>query len=158
MRTVRSKSCFCNWLGGSRDLYLTQFRDGVTFSQPERLGKGTWQLNACPMDGGERVISSGKTFTAWRRAEDVFLTEPGREEVKLGAGKDVALAASGGAAFVAWSSGGKVQLWTGEKTSMLSESRADSRRWRVLMAPVVAAWEDKGSIVNAPLPAANDKN
>ena len=75
---------FRNWLGGSRDLYLARSSDGVTFSQPERLGKGTWQLNACPMDGGGLVISGGKTFTAWRRAEDVFLAEPGREELKKG--------------------------------------------------------------------------
>ena len=41
-----------NWLGGSRDMYLTRSRDGVAFSKPEKLGTGTWPLNACPMDGG----------------------------------------------------------------------------------------------------------
>ena len=44
-----------NWLGGSRDMYLARSRDGVTFSKPEKLGTGTWQINACPMDGGGLV-------------------------------------------------------------------------------------------------------
>ena len=81
-----------NWLGGSRDLYLTQSRDGVQFSTPQKLGNGTWPLNACPMDGGGLVVSGGEITTAWRRGETVYLAEPGRPEVPLGEGKDVALA------------------------------------------------------------------
>jgi len=41
-----------NWLGGSRDLYLSTSRDGRTFSAAQKLSTGTWKLNACPMDGG----------------------------------------------------------------------------------------------------------
>ena len=29
-----------NWLDGSRDMYLSRSRDGVTFSKPEKLGTG----------------------------------------------------------------------------------------------------------------------
>ena len=144
---------FRNWLGGSRDLYLARSRDGIIFGQPEKLGKGTWQLNACPMDGGGLVISGGRTFTAWRRGEELFLAEPGHEETRLGTGKDVALAASGGTVRTAWSSGNKIQLWTNGKTEVLSEaggfpalvSLPDGAS--LPAGSAVAAWEEHGAIV-----------
>lgn len=148
---------FRNWLGGSRDLYLARSKDGVNFSAPEKLGKGTWQLNACPMDGGGVAILDGKTFTAWRRAEDVFLAQPGREEMRLGEGKDVALAAAGGGAVVAWTTGGKVEMWMGGKTSVLSDSGGYSALASLADGGVVAAWEEKGSIVTRLLPPAGGK-
>jgi hypothetical protein len=40
-----------NWLDGNRDMYLARSRDGLGFSNPEKLGMGSWPLNACPMDG-----------------------------------------------------------------------------------------------------------
>jgi hypothetical protein len=63
-----------NWLAGSRDMYLVRSRDGLTFSKPEKLGSGTWKLNACPMDGGglaasqERLSPHGAAITrsSWR--------------------------------------------------------------------------------------------
>ena len=84
---------FRNWLGGSRDLYLTRSRDGVNFSKPERLGTGTWQLNACPMDGGGLVVVGGRIVSAWRREHDIYLASPGEKEVDLGSGVDVSIAA-----------------------------------------------------------------
>jgi hypothetical protein len=143
---------FRNWLGGSRDLYLTRLRDGVTFSQPERLGRGTWQLNACPMDGGGLLIAAGHTFTAWRRAGEVFLAEPGGDEMKLGTGKDVALAASAGTVHAAWTNGSKVELWTAGKTSVLSEAGGFAALASLADGGVVAAWEENGAIVTRRLP------
>src|SRR5207253_1724526 len=53
-----------NWLGGARDMYVTQSTDGGrTFKTAEKIGSGTWLLNACPMDGGS---ISGPYFL-WRR-------------------------------------------------------------------------------------------
>jgi hypothetical protein len=84
---------FRNWLGGSRDLYLTKSHDGVNFSKPEKLGMGTWQLNACPMDGGGLVVAGGRIVTAWRREHEIYLATPGEKEVDLGSGIDVSIAA-----------------------------------------------------------------
>jgi len=35
-----------NWLAGARDMYLARSRDGLVFSKAEKLGAGSWQLNA----------------------------------------------------------------------------------------------------------------
>ena len=77
-----------NWLGGSRDMYLSRSRAGADFGPAEKLGTGTWKLKGCPMDGGGVVISQGRIFTAWRREGTVYLVEPGGQEVALGQGKD----------------------------------------------------------------------
>ncbi len=138
---------FRNWLNGSRDLYLARSRDGVHFSQPEKLGRGTWQLNACPMDGGGLVISEGRTFTAWRRAEDLFLAQPGQEEIRLGAGKDVALTVTGSTAHAVWVNTGKVELWSAGKTTVLSESGGYPALASLADGSVVVAWEEKGAII-----------
>ncbi len=48
---------FRNWLDGNRDLYLIESSDGGnTFAQAQKLGKRSWALNGCPMDGGSVVI------------------------------------------------------------------------------------------------------
>jgi hypothetical protein len=109
------------------------------------------------MDGGGLAISGGHTFTAWRRAEDLFLAEPGREEMRLGTGKDVALAVAGGIPYVAWTSGRKVELWTDAKTSVLSEAGGFAALAGLADGSVVAAWEENGAIVTRHL-AARRKN
>ena len=44
---------FRNFLNGSRDMYLLQSSDaGQMFGTAQKVGEGTWKLNACPMDGG----------------------------------------------------------------------------------------------------------
>jgi hypothetical protein len=80
---------FRNKLDGSRDLYLTQAKTGGgPFSEPTKLGKDTWKLNACPMDGGGLVVNSkGHVTTAWQRAGKVYTATPGAAEQEIGAGR-----------------------------------------------------------------------
>ena len=113
-----------NALGGSRDMYLATSRDGVTFPTPQKLGNGTWKLNACPMDGGGLAVSSSKILTAWRRETNVFLAEPGEPEKQVGTGKDVALALSGNRTYVAWVDGTKVEAWIDGNLEQLAENGA----------------------------------
>lgn len=80
---------FRNKLDGSRDLYLTQAKTGGgAFSVPIKLGKETWQLNACPMDGGGLVVSKeGRVTTAWQRKGKVYTAKPTAAEEEIGAGR-----------------------------------------------------------------------
>ena len=105
---------------------LARRRDFLT---PEKLGNGTWKLNACPMDGGGLAGHRTKTITAWRRGEDVFLAEPGRQEAQIGTGKDVALALNGDRAYVSWTKETKVEVWSDGKRRIFP-ARADSPLWR----------------------------
>ena len=60
-----------NSLGGARDMYLSASRDGVTFPAPEKLGNGTWRIDACPMDGGGLAVSPSPANRngRWARAK-----------------------------------------------------------------------------------------
>jgi hypothetical protein len=135
-----------NWLKGSRDMYLTRSSDGIHFSKPEKLGNGTWPLNACPMDGGGLAVSNDKIVTAWRRDESVFLAEPGHPETQLGMGKDVALAAAGNQTYVAWTSGTAIEVWGGGKVTELAKDGAFASLVGLPEGGALAAWEENGGI------------
>ena len=140
-----------NWLGGSRDLYLTQSRDGVQFSTPQKLGNGTWQLNACPMDGGGLVVSADRITTAWRRGDTVYLAEPGEPEIPLGRGNDVALAMSRNRPYVIWSNDSRIELWEEGRLATLAQSGAFPAITASPDGSLVAAWEENGQIVTTRL-------
>ena len=94
-----------NALNGSRDLYYISSVDGgKTFASAQKLGHGTWPLNACPMDGGEMATARNGTIdSVWRRQEEVFVFSPGKEEEKaLGKGRNPVIAYGTKGRYVAW--------------------------------------------------------
>lgn len=135
-----------NSLGGTRDMYLATSRDGVTFAAPRKLGTGTWQLNACPMDGGGLAVTPSRILTAWRREGNVFLDEPGQPEKQVGTGKDVALALSGNRTYVSWVNGTKVEAWVDGKVELLSGAGAFPSLSTLPGGGVLAAWEENGAV------------
>ena len=144
-----------NWLGGSRDMYLTRSRDAVTLSQAKKLGNGTWPLNACPMDGGGIAMAGKRVVSAWRRDGEIFLASPGEPEVSLGKGLNVAIASA--------PAGGVYAVWSSPNGLMAS---TPSAKEPVTLAPKgtfpsvaalpnghgLAAWEAGGKIEIQPLP------
>jgi len=113
-----------NCLDGARDFYLVRSKDGRKFGSPEKLGTGTWKINACPMDGGGLTHDGARTITAWRRESDIFLAEPRTPETKIGEGKDVTIAAGDGRVYAAWIENGELKLWANGKTDTLAQSAA----------------------------------
>jgi hypothetical protein len=101
---------FRNWLNGNRDLYLIQSTDGGnTFGQAQKLGNGSWALNGCPMDGGSVVINkNGNPETVWDRKGTIYACEPGKEEKKLGEGRNCTMETVNGKNIYAWVEGGNV--------------------------------------------------
>jgi len=137
---------FRNCLGGSRDFYLLHAGANRQFGKAEKLGTGTWKINACPMDGGGIAHDGGRTVTAWRRGEELFLDEPGHREQKLGDGKDVALAAGGGRVAALWIKESKLLAWSAGKTEVLAEQAAFPNLVALPGGGFLAAWEDDGAI------------
>jgi BNR repeat-like domain len=135
-----------NWLGGNRDMYLARSKDGMHFSKPEKLGTGSWPLNACPMDGGGLALSGARIVTAWRRGENVFLAEAGRPETQIGVGKDVALAVSGERTYAIWVNGTAIEAWTAGKAEVLAKAGAFPSMTSLPDGGVLAAWEQDGGI------------
>ncbi len=143
-----------NWLAGSRDMYLARSGDGTTFSLPEKLGTGTWKLNACPMDGGGLVVSKGRIVTAWRREHEIFLASPGEKETGIAQGTDVAITAGKGGVYAIWSTPTAVQALLPGKTEPIAIGPKGSFP-NIVALPnghALAAWEEEGKIVVHPIP------
>jgi hypothetical protein len=143
-----------NFLAGNRDMFRTSSRDhGKTFAAAEKLGKGTWPLKACPMDGGALAASpTGDIAAIWRRDRDVFL-KVGRttSERRLGAGMQPWLAADQQRLFAVWLSGRSGKLFFAESPEYRPiELDEEARLPTVAAGPsrkglAVVAWESGGN-------------
>lgn len=101
---------FRNKIHGNRDLYLVQSSDGgSSFGQANKLGWGSWFLDACPMDGGAMVLNeNGFPETVWNRRGIIYACTPGKEEKALGNGRNCNLESIDGQNIYAWVENGNV--------------------------------------------------
>lgn len=143
-----------NVIQGSRDLYVSTSVDGLRFEKARKMGTGTWQLNACPMDGGGLAVDDQGLVSAWRRDGQIFIARPGETETLVGTGKDVALAAGNKGLYTAWSGVGGIQVrLPGAKSAVpLNLEGAFVNLIALPGGTVLAAWEHEGSITVEPLP------
>jgi hypothetical protein len=138
-----------NDLGEARDMYLIRSEDGGrTFGQAEKLGRKTWVLDRCPMDGGAIAAGrDGAVTTAWTRADQVFSAESGQPERLLGPGLQPWAASGPSGAHAVWlrrRPGVLLHLGPGDRAA---RKLADNANDPVVASapgregPVVAAWE-----------------
>lgn len=101
-----------NHVGEARDQWLSSSRNGGTsFDMPAKLGSGTWNLNACPMDGGGVAIAGTAVHTIWRREGTLFtVAPPVTIETSLGTGKNGSILIAGKKIFRAWQNGERIMF------------------------------------------------
>ena len=140
-----------NALGGSRDLYTLRLKDGRTAGPAVKQGDGTWKLDACPMDGGGIAVRDGQIASAWRREHDIYLAAPGKPEVRIGSGQDVAFGANSRGFYAAWSTPSGVELHApgASSPSRLSTAGAFPAMVALSDGGMLVAWEEGGAIVTA---------
>lgn len=104
-----------NLLQGARDLYLTETKDGVSFSPPLKLGQGSWMLNACPMDGGGLTYDqNSQGLPVWKRLRAVFSSEnPTIERMVAESAAQPVATFVGKTPLVFWESKGALMLQRG---------------------------------------------
>ncbi|MBO9616852.1 MAG: exo-alpha-sialidase [Dyadobacter sp.] len=111
---------FRNKLEGARNIYLIKSH-GDSLGTPQKLGNGNFMINACPMDGGDISIDEKDDIvTVWRRQNEIFLSRPGKEEVKLGEGRTPVVARTGSGPLVVWEQQGTLNLWTAHNSKTVS--------------------------------------
>ena len=135
---------FRNWLNGSRDMYSVVSTDRKTW-RAEKLGTGTWPLNACPMDGGGIAIANGTVQSVWRRDDTVYATTGAGPEIAVGKGKDPAMAADPKGPYVAFQQEGIIKLKKPESKDLVTLGKG---AFPVLAgtSALYAAWEDDGVV------------
>jgi hypothetical protein len=140
-----------NSIAGKRDMYLTTQREDGTFASAMKLGSGSWDLNACPMDGGSLALKAdGKLVTVWRRDSDLLMTQDDpTSEQPLGPGLQPVVAATEKGAFMAWISkrpGELLLLDPAQKKPLRIADRANDPALASSVkpgAPLVLAWEQQ---------------
>ncbi|WP_028665342.1 sialidase family protein [Runella zeae] len=140
---------FRNWIGGSRDMYVTTSKDGGnTFQPAEKMGNGTWKLNACPMDGGGISLNEKGVLTSiWRRENQLFTAKLGEPEQLLAQGRNASIATSSQNTFIAWQNQG--QIWLSQSGQKEPISLGTGRFPRVAILneqQAFCVWEDNGII------------
>jgi len=136
---------FRNWFMGSRDIYYAVSSDkGKTFTAPKKSGTGTWQLNACPMDGGGLAINeSGRVSTAWRRNSDVYYWSENQPEQKIGSGRDVSMDQNKGNTVIAWQENNIIKVMNLNKKVFTEIGKGVSPKVYLLNnGKAICVWED----------------
>ncbi|PAY16879.1 glycosyl hydrolase [Rhodopirellula sp. SM50] len=147
-----------NLIDGNRDMYVsTSEDDGQTFGSAEKLGLDSWQLNACPMDGGDIAANSnGDLLTVWRHDRSVYSAGVGlKREKYLGRGEQPSIVAASDGDFISWVDrrGGELLLLRPGSTNPVTIATSASDP--VLAAsvtgggPVVLVWESKAGDVSS---------
>ena len=149
---------FRNVLDGSRDMHLTTSQDaGKTFPPPRRLGRETWKLNACPMDGGALAVSANnKVFSVWRRDKEIFVAHPDSKESKLGDGKDPAVVSGmNDHIYAVWvAPDGSLQTRSSEEDKVRQLSPKGAYPNVIFTGHrILAAWEEGDGITVGDVPA-----
>jgi hypothetical protein len=137
---------FRNSLDGNRDMYVAVSRDaGRRFAAARKQGKGSWTLNACPMDGGDLDWIDGRVTSAWRRGGEVFTVLDDGPERLLGPGADPVMSVYEGAIDIAWTTPEGILLRRGDREPV----RIAPGRFPVVLAQrdqTLLAWEQEGKV------------
>lgn len=139
---------FRNWLGGARDMYLMRSADGgATFSSATRLGRGTWRLDACPMDGGSlRITARGDIVSVWRRELTVYGATGSGGESPIAEGRSAMMDVRGADQIIVWQDRSVIKLRRPGRDDVVV---ADGRLPQVAAlndGSVLVAWERGGSV------------
>ncbi|HEY1107038.1 MAG TPA: hypothetical protein VGE76_00350, partial [Opitutaceae bacterium] len=99
-----------NSLHGARDPWMiTRAAGAAEFAQAKKVGVGTWQLNGCPMDGGQIVAWGGGRFGAiFQRNGEIILGSPEGAEKPLGKGKQPVALPAGERVIAFWQQGAEL--------------------------------------------------
>jgi hypothetical protein len=76
---------------------------GKSFTPAQKLGLGSWLLNAFPMDVGMVAVDSKNGIVSvWRREEIVYTCTPGKPEQSIEVGQQPWIASGKGDAWCTW--------------------------------------------------------
>ncbi len=137
-----------NALGGARDLYVSRSGDGgKTYTAAQKMGAGTWMLDACPMDGGGLAITAdNKITTFWRRDRQLFLCTAGASEQLVEQGEQGWVTAGQQGTYLTWLErrGGALRTKTPQSSAETVASEADDPVIAASLSgksPVVVVWK-----------------
>jgi hypothetical protein len=134
-----------NSLDGSRDMYTTFSEDLRTFSPALKLGKGTWPLRACPMDGGMLTAGpKGAVQTIWRRENTIYTARLGQPEKAEAEGAQPWIAVNRAGTYMTWQNGREIMFVEPHSSVLRVSDRGDSPVVAASGDMAIGAWTEKG--------------
>ncbi len=139
----RIAAMFRNSLDGARDMYVVGSRDGGrTWTSGEKVGHGTWPLQACPMDGGAIAYDGdGNVASTWRRDQTVYLARAGAAEVAVGVGVNPTMTRTAAGLVVVWSGAAGLMVKPPDGAAMLVDAQGRFAAVAATPGGVVLAFE-----------------
>lgn len=142
---------FRNSLRGMRDMWVSVSPDGGRSWDPgaTKIGTQSWEINACPMDGGSATFDSGGGIASvWRSQEKLYYARGGAS-IELAVGRNPWMAWSGNAPVFVWETGrgGSVYFQSGTSPTnrkRLTESGSDPVV-ATTKTSTIAAWHGAGA-------------
>lgn len=122
-----------NSLKGNRDMYYCHWNQDATVAEALPIGTGHWELNQCPMAGGDLAVSerSDQPISVWRRGAVIFYSPKLGQELMVSPGESPVLASCQEQVrlFFVNRRGGKLQMLDPEnpesKPELVAEKVAD---------------------------------
>ena len=142
---------FRNWIDGNRDMYLTRSSNsGKRFDPAVKLGRESWKLNGCPMDGGGFTLnSSGIPETIWQRAGQIYTCRLNAPERLLGEGRNGTIENVSGKMAYAWADNGNIVMMKPDGLKL----NIDKGSLPILKAlpgnQVICVWQNQGQIYSS---------
>lgn len=144
---------FRNNVGGNRDLYVTKsIGQGASFSEPEKLGIGSWAINGCPMDGGNIDSWKGNVMTVWQREGKIYSAIPGMPERLLSSGRSPATVLTEDGPYFIWSEGASIMTKTPKsRVNQNLGNGSNAQLIRLTNGGVLSVWLNEGKVVTKTL-------
>ena len=138
---------FRNWLNGDRDLYFVHSQDGGnSFGDAKKIGKESWKINGCPMDGGGLAIDKSDNLqTVWNRRGVIYACEGGKEEKPLGRGRSCSIETENGKNIYTWVDNGNVVVM-GSDFVKHRVGKGQLPLVRAVDSSIICIWENNGEI------------
>jgi hypothetical protein len=156
-RSGRIVAMFRNVADGARDMYVIGSHDnGRTWTGARKLGKGTWSLNACPMDGGAIAFDGqGNAVSTWRRDQQVYLGWAGSAESAIGHGVNPTMIVTGAGPLVAWNGTDGLMIKPSDGKPTLVDPQGRFAALASIAGGVVIAFERDATSVVRPIERRN---
>ncbi len=145
----RIYAMFRNKIQGKRDLYLVQSVDGgSSFGRAYKLGWGSWDLDACPMDGGTLALNKkGLPETVWNRKGIIYNCIPGKEEKAIGHGRNCSMESIDDQAVFVWVEKGNVVILKPDGSKENLGNGQEPLLKAVGNNQILCVWENKNQIL-----------
>src|SRR6476620_1544031 len=118
----------------------------ILFGEEKKIGKESWKINGCPMDGGGIAIDKFNNLqTVWNRKGVIYACEGGKEEKPVGRGRSCSIETENGKNIYTWVDNGNVVVM-GPDAVKHTVGEGQLPLVKAVGRSIICVWENNGEI------------